>query len=230
MSILQIKDPNTGEWMPVLALKGKDGYTPIKGVDYWTEDDKAEIAALAVIRIKDNGVVGVVDADNNIILSGTIANGTYTLKYENEDGTYSEVGTLTVASGEENTNLAIPTSTDWKTDYRLNSSGAVTSYTGCVVTNFIPVKDGDVVRVKGINLMEATGGYVCGYDTNKTKCSDSQKLSSFPDTITTISTDEYVFSIIDLRGYDDTGELSFVRFSGSLTSTAENVVITVEND
>lgn len=26
-------------------LKGADGYTPVKGVDYWTEEDKAEIKA-----------------------------------------------------------------------------------------------------------------------------------------------------------------------------------------
>lgn len=28
-------------WIP--GLKGEDGYTPVKGIDYWTEEDKAEI-------------------------------------------------------------------------------------------------------------------------------------------------------------------------------------------
>lgn len=40
-SILNIK--KDGAWIEVPALKGKDGYTPVKGTDYWTDEDKAEI-------------------------------------------------------------------------------------------------------------------------------------------------------------------------------------------
>lgn len=40
-SILNIK--KDGKWVEIPALKGKDGYTPVKGTDYWTADDKAEI-------------------------------------------------------------------------------------------------------------------------------------------------------------------------------------------
>ena len=40
-SILNIK--KDGAWVEVPALKGKDGYTPVKGTDYWTADDIAEI-------------------------------------------------------------------------------------------------------------------------------------------------------------------------------------------
>ena len=40
-SILNIK--KDGEWVEIPALKGKDGYTPVKGTDYWTDEDKAEI-------------------------------------------------------------------------------------------------------------------------------------------------------------------------------------------
>jgi len=43
-------------------------------------------------------VFGVVDEENNIILTGALADGTYTLKYEFEDGTVSEVGTIEVGS------------------------------------------------------------------------------------------------------------------------------------
>lgn len=41
-SILKVRKPN-GEVVEVLAIKGKDGYTPVKGVDYFTEADKQEI-------------------------------------------------------------------------------------------------------------------------------------------------------------------------------------------
>lgn len=40
-SILNIK--KDGEWVEIPYLKGEDGHTPIKGTDYWTADDKAEI-------------------------------------------------------------------------------------------------------------------------------------------------------------------------------------------
>ena len=40
-SILNIK--KDGEWVEIPAIKGKDGYTPVKGTDYWTAEDIAEI-------------------------------------------------------------------------------------------------------------------------------------------------------------------------------------------
>ena len=33
----------SGEWSDPVPFKGDPGYTPVKGTDYWTEDDKAEI-------------------------------------------------------------------------------------------------------------------------------------------------------------------------------------------
>lgn len=43
--MLKVKDDN-GNVFEVLAIKGEDGqdgYTPVKGVDYFTESDKQEI-------------------------------------------------------------------------------------------------------------------------------------------------------------------------------------------
>ena len=47
MSVLKVKNED-GTWSILSGLgqkgaPGEDGYTPIKGVDYWTEEDKAEI-------------------------------------------------------------------------------------------------------------------------------------------------------------------------------------------
>lgn len=91
---------------------GKDGYTPIKGVDYFTESDKDEI----VQEVIENGkgtivqsiieelqglpVFGVVDENNTITVTSQLSSGTYTLKYENADGTTSEIGTIVIGSGE----------------------------------------------------------------------------------------------------------------------------------
>ena len=40
-SILKIK--KDGKWVEIPALKGEDGHTPVKGTDYWTDEDKTEI-------------------------------------------------------------------------------------------------------------------------------------------------------------------------------------------
>lgn len=61
METLKFRVDGSSEWHGITAIKGdkgdkgeqghvglqgipgKDGYTPIKGVDYWTESDKLEI-------------------------------------------------------------------------------------------------------------------------------------------------------------------------------------------
>lgn len=42
MAILKIKD-NNGNVYEITSIKGDKGDTPIKGTDYWTAADKAEI-------------------------------------------------------------------------------------------------------------------------------------------------------------------------------------------
>ena len=42
MAILKIKDDN-GNVFDIPAIRGKDGYTPVKGTDYFTEVEKQEI-------------------------------------------------------------------------------------------------------------------------------------------------------------------------------------------
>ena len=80
-----------------VKAQGSDGINGKNGQDYvLTEADKNDIASLTAILLRENGVIGAVDANNNIIVSGNLADGTYTLKYENADGTTTEIGTITV--------------------------------------------------------------------------------------------------------------------------------------
>lgn len=44
----------------------------------------------------DMAVYGIVDSENNVYMTGTLSSGTYTLKYQNDDGTLSEIGTFTM--------------------------------------------------------------------------------------------------------------------------------------
>lgn len=65
-------------------------------------------------------------------------------------------------------NLADPTSADWASDSRLNSSGAIdNTATGRNVTNYIPYTEGDVIKIKGLTLY--TSDRFAIYDANKTR-------------------------------------------------------------
>ena len=62
---------------------------------------------------------------------------------------------------EPSTNYADPASDDWKEGYRLNSSGGTSEQSGFTTTNFIPVKQGDVIRVKGLKILPDQNNLNC---------------------------------------------------------------------
>ena len=59
-------------------------------------DYEHRIIALENAVKGDLAVYGIVDSENNIIMSGSLKTGTYTLKYINVDGTTTEIGTFTM--------------------------------------------------------------------------------------------------------------------------------------
>lgn len=46
--ILKIWNKTKNQYESIPAINGKDGYTPQKGVDYFTETDKAEMVDLVL--------------------------------------------------------------------------------------------------------------------------------------------------------------------------------------
>lgn len=187
--------------------KGADGYTPVKGVDYqinipvkgvdyFTEADKEEIVQ-QVITALGTPVFGRVDAEGSIILSGNLAEGKYTLKYEDAEGGLTEIGTVDIGDGVTN---VIPLSINadgtlynggkgWKTGCRLNSSGVETEKTGMEVIGFVPFTLGDIAYFKNITLIvgnsaaQASNQYIVFYDSEfaqigNTKFTDAMLASS----------------------------------------------------
>lgn len=173
---------------------GQDGHTPQRGVDYFTEADRAAMVAAVIESLGGNPVFGYVDENNNIIVSGNLADGTYSVKYEMEDGSTVGIGQLVLTDGKPvepdvpvepdepghtYTNripLAIDASDNpfnggqgWKTGYRLSASGGgETAADGYECTGFIPVKIGDVLRVKNIDLTAENATNIIFYDGSKT--------------------------------------------------------------
>lgn len=62
-----------------------------------TEDDKTEIAALVIEMLGSNSIFGYVNG-NNIIVSGELPDGSYTVCYEMADGSTVEIGDLVLDS------------------------------------------------------------------------------------------------------------------------------------
>lgn len=75
-------------------LKGDKGDKPVKGTDYWTSADKEEIIQQVIAELGGTPFFGIVDANNNIVLTGALADGTYTIKYEDAEGNVTVIGTL----------------------------------------------------------------------------------------------------------------------------------------
>ena len=269
---------------------GEDGYTPVKGTDFWTQTDKAEIvqettknfpilaeepeetiymlessdidptlfiagkAADAkavgskfdlifeeITKINRDGIIeeviaalgtpvfGRIDENNNIILSGELIKATYTVKYENADGTLIKIGTIRFSY----TNLADQTSADWLTNKRINSSNTLVDADGVDMTNFIPVSGASAIHVKGLDILsELSGGQNYGrvywYDADKNYiayCQPSTKTEFFPsaDYDNTITVIDWTQCVDYWAGNKNT---FYIRLGG--IPTAENIIITVD--
>ena len=65
---------------------GSAGYTPVKGTDYFTETDKAEIIDAVIERLGGEPVFGIIDENNNVVITKDLPVGTYTVQYETDAG------------------------------------------------------------------------------------------------------------------------------------------------
>ena len=159
------------------TIAGEPGKTPVKGTDYWTPADQESIVQ-QVIAALGTPVFGRVDAENNIILTGELAEGEYVLKYEDAEGNLVDIGALEVGGGV--TNL-IPLSINadgtlykgangeagYKVGYRINSSGAEAAQSGIACTGFMPVKGNETIYGSAGALTGNTGYcYIALYDSS----------------------------------------------------------------
>lgn len=171
-----------------------DGKTPTRGTDYWTDADQESIVQ-QVITALGTPVFGRVDENNNIILNGELADGTYTYWYEGKDGQQVEIGKLIIGEVEnpnlltiaidENKNPFVGTNGEigYVAGYRVNSSNqAVAANTPVFLTGYIPVKKGWVISVENMSYtVNSDYGYqhsISFYDENFNWLSGVQPATS----------------------------------------------------
>ena len=95
-SIITLNEEITGE--PVLTYRWTNTGHAFVPADYEDRIIKAEndITTLKQAIAGDIAVYGIVDEENNIVMTGTLTPGKYSLKYMNEDGTTTDIGEFTM--------------------------------------------------------------------------------------------------------------------------------------
>jgi hypothetical protein len=135
--------------------KGDPGTTPQKGIDFWTPADQEAIVQ-QVITALGTPVFGTVDANKVItITTDRLVDGTYTLRAENEDGSYTVIGTYTKENEPTYTNLFVAETCTL--NKRGNSSGTESACDGVFLTDYIDI--GDVMATGGTNQLHYKGMY-----------------------------------------------------------------------
>ncbi|MBQ9415149.1 MAG: tyrosine-protein phosphatase, partial [Clostridia bacterium] len=128
------------------------------------------------------------------------------------------------------TNLADPTSADWLTGYRLNSSAQPTECEGSIVTNKVAVTDGDTIRIKNLakNNPNGNANVVCGLTSTGDKVFALAYTSGSNDAVTSIVYDNATNTWTIVLAADARGT-AYIRVGAALASgcTADDVIITI---
>ena len=195
------------------------------------------------IEITATGDVScVIDENNNLIISG-LSDGSYTMKYQYEDGTYSDSISVVVGDAPEPepepTNL-IPLSTNasgnlyvgtngekgYKDGYKISvTTGNEAAISGIKCTGFIPLGYDDVIYFKGISF-EATGtntNYAV-YNSNKAWLGGGNWYKEFSGGVNGEAVHVAVSTLNNTQGVVD-NNVAYIRISASVMN--ENSIITV---
>lgn len=135
-----------------------------------------------------------------------------------------EITVTAVESAPAYTNLADPTSEQWKTGYRISSTGIV-AQAGKTVSNPIDVVIGDVVRVKGVNFAanddryQLSGNYSSGEDATQ-----REYISRLPNVVLNyaLEGDVHVFTVV----YSSLASNGALRFAFTTPADVGAVIIT----
>ena len=156
-------------------FKGETGATGPRGPQgpayTLTETDKALIVAQVIESLGGEPIFGYVDEDNNIIVQGNLADGTYSVKYEieNEDGTVTtvDIGNLVLDTNvyySVTKNLTNCTINNTATQVVAGGSysATVTANSGYTLDSVSVTMGGSAVSVSGgvINIASVTGDIV----------------------------------------------------------------------
>lgn len=222
----------------VPGVDGADGHTPVRGVDYWTPADIAAIDADIARELAKRGQLKPEFANSIEECADT------TKLYVLPDGFIYAYMTTTEIGGPAYTNL-LPTAKDadrttilngkgYLDGTRLSSSGSASTSnaTGMNASGFIcPVKEGDILRIKGLTPKTGAASYVNSYNSANTmvKSATLSQDGTPPSWIVKNAIKSYVDGVLTIpleSTYFGTG-FDAVRFSGVIS---EGAIVTINQD
>lgn len=166
------------------GLNGASGYTPKKGVDYWTEQDIEGIQQYVDSEIADVKAQGVQQIplypeDGNTVeeqLAWLKTNGDTSKVYLLADGNLYVYSYTEKAVGGY-TNVVDTADSTFQVGYRYNASGSVTTSSiekdNCFVSNMFALKQGDILRVRGVRASTSSTATAPVYSVSRLKADGS---------------------------------------------------------
>ncbi len=227
------------EEVRAIAESVEDGYTPVRGIDYWTEEDKAEIEADNIdFMSTELAKRGQLKPE----FAQTIEECTDTSKlYVLPDGyIYAYMYTEMLEDG--STNLAIPdtaNTTDtskWVNNYKIGNSG-MSAQSGKTVCNPIQRKDGtplqigDVIRIKGTDFASNNDRFMLsGINTSGSAFNQRGYVSTLPNTVLDYTynaeTEVHMFTVL----YENLASDGVFRIAFTTPTNPEDIIITVNEE
>lgn len=219
--------------------KGVDGYSPIKGVDYFTAVEQESMIHQIALALA-TPVFGRVDENKNIIVTGNLDNGTYTLKYEDASGNTVSIGIIDIG-GVAYTNqlpIAIDTSGNvynekgFKENTRLSGTGTDSESEGMVATGFIPFSNNAILRIK--SNIAVTNDYsnqaLCFYDANKTFINRLNWGALNTSTFLTINTDGSIAYTLNANYWSEMVGKTVAYVRATFPGINDSTIITVNEE
>lgn len=203
---------------------------------------EAEFAARLAVLMDSGTVIGTLDGENRIILTGELSDGGYTVSYRMTDGSLVSIGDMTLGDGEDN---LLPTAQNadgtpfdgsedgngggdgYKYGYRISlSSGNQTATDGVYCTGFMPAASTDTISVSNVEEYTANTAYnnILFYDADFTRLGGTTLLRENGSVNYDESTGTYS---LHPSGFVN-GSVAWFRFSCGLISEETLVTVTAQ--
>ena len=209
------------------------------------EAEKGNIVDLLIQELQGLPVFGAVDTNNTIKITSQLSAGVYTLKYENTDGAYADVGKIVIEAKNDTgytnlidltptTDTVITTASEgWIDNYRISESEAAAKPADdYYMTNIIPVgTNAEVLRIKNFDI---TSGYGRVYFYNDTTYEWQLGALHSSNLVWTSLTPEYteinMSEFEKIRADWEKPKCNSIRLCGRLVGTKEDAIVTIDEE
>jgi len=207
-----------------LLRDGSDGYTPKRGEDYWTEEDRT-----AVRDEMNTAITDELTKRQQIVpefassLDELAESGDTSKLYVLPDG---YIYAWKKEYGPTFTNLADPTSAEWVNGYCFDDNDpSLDAFDGTATANFVYISPGDYICISGMDL--AAGHRIGCYTSDMDYFGGFNVLSLVSGTSSTFNahfTSDSTTAPFKITS--KSSKITALRFSGKLAGTSSDVIIT----